>query len=90
MKPRLVLAAAFLSRDKMSDIVEHTSIVKNLFGLFQMLYFCLVLFTSHIDNPSQQFSAPFKAANSRQVQTCGIPFKDHRKKLQSQNWFIIV
>jgi len=49
-----------------------------------------VLFTSHIDKyyPCQQLAAPFKAANSRQVQTCNIPFTINTKKLQTGlHWF---
>ncbi len=46
-------------------------IVKICLAYLQILYFSLVLFTS--TDPSQQFSAPFKAGNSRQAQTCYIP-----------------
>jgi len=47
------------------------------------------LLTSHIDKywPCQQLSAPFKARNSRQVQTCYISHEYNTKKLQHFNWF---
>ncbi len=49
--------------------------VKNLFGLvfryfISALYYLRVIKTS--TDPSQQFSAPLKAGNSRQAQTCNI------------------
>jgi hypothetical protein len=42
------------------------------------------LLTSHIDKywPCQQLSAPFKAGNSRQVQTCYIPQEYNTKETQ--------
>jgi hypothetical protein len=55
--------------------------VKNLFCFFNLLFSTPVLLTS---NPSQQFSAPFKAGNSRQAQTCNIPYFVNTKKLQHE------
>ncbi len=40
--------------------------------------------------PCQQFSAPFKAGNSRQAQTCYIPQKYNTKETQFFNWFDLV
>ncbi len=58
------------------------NILKNVFG-FSILLFSFqccwqVLQTS--TDPSQQFSAPFKAGNSRQVQTCYKPQKYFTKE----------
>ncbi len=40
--------------------------------------------SSQVDktDPGRQFAAPFKVANSRQDQTCRIPFKNKIKKQQ--------
>jgi hypothetical protein len=38
-------------------------------------------------DPNLQFSASFKAANSRQVQACNISYMCNTKKLQYQNWY---
>ncbi len=51
------------------------AIVKNPFGLvfsyfISASYYLHVVLTS--TDPSQQFSAPFQAGNSRQAQTCNI------------------
>jgi len=51
-----------------------------------------VLLTSLIDKywHHQQFSAPFKAGNSRQVQTCNIPYIGNTKEITTWNWFTLV
>ncbi len=59
-----------------------TSIVKNMFG-FSILY-CTAFY---VDDKSYiqvmtQFSAPFKAGNSRQVQICYKPTIQTQRKLQ--------
>ncbi len=53
-------------------------IVKSMFG------FSVLLFTAFnvIDKSYRQFSAPFKAGNSRQVQTCYKPQNTTQRKLQ--------
>ena len=53
--------------------------------VFQASSYWQVLKTS--TDPCQQFSAPFKAGNSRQVQTCYISQEYNTKKLQDLNWF---
>jgi len=60
------------------------SIVKNMFGftislLFNLQCYWQVLQTS--TDPNQQCSAPFKAGNSRQVQTCYKPMVQWQRKL---------
>ncbi len=62
-----------------------TSIVKNMFGFtihywYNLQGYWQVLQTS--TDPDQQFSAPFKAGNSRQVQTCYKPTVQRQRKLQ--------
>ncbi len=59
------------------------NMVKNLFGLF--FRYCIlassylqVIQTSTV--PSQQFSAPFKAVNTTQAQTCNISYNGNTKK----------
>ncbi len=59
--------------------------MKNAFGFTILLLFNLqccwqVLQTS--TDPEQQFSAPFKAGNSRQVQICYKPTVQRQRKLQ--------
>jgi hypothetical protein len=67
----------------------HSNVVKNLFGLFSLLFSALVSFTSLTDKywPQSSILSFFKSANSRQVQTCNIPLKGNTKKLQYNNWF---
>ncbi len=62
-----------------------TFIMKNMFGFSILLFTAFncwwpILQTS--TDPSQQFSAPFKAGNSRQVQTCYKPQNETQRKLQ--------
>jgi len=59
---------------RLQNFVEYCSEKFCLAGssniVFQALGYSQVLYTS--TDPSQKFSAPFKAGNSRQVQTCYI------------------
>jgi hypothetical protein len=52
--------------------------MKNLFGLFSHLFSALEI--TNLTDPNQQFSASFRAANSRQVKTRNIPFKGNTKE----------
>jgi hypothetical protein len=74
-----------LKQKGMSFPAKNTIIVENTFG-FSILYwynlqcYWQVLQTS--TDPDQQFSAPFKAGNSRQVQTCYKSMVQRQRKLQ--------
>ncbi len=70
---------------KMIFIKNIICIVKNTFGFTILYWYSLhcywqVLQTS--TDPDRQFSAPFKAGNSRQVQTCYKPMVQTQRKLQ--------
>jgi len=46
------------------------------------------MFIVQATDPSQQFSAPFKSGNSRQVQICYISQEYNTKEATTLNWFI--
>ncbi len=70
--------------DKMSFSKIGSIIVKNLFGFFNRLISASKLVLYKSTDPSQQFSATFKAGYSRQVQTCSIPYIGNTRKLQHE------
>ena len=53
--------------------------------IFQASSWLQVIKTS--TDPYHKFSAPFKAGNSRQAQTCNILQKYNTKEIQLFNWF---
>ena len=65
------------------------NIMKNKLALylFYLASSCLHVLKTSTDH-SQQLSAPFKAGNSRQFQTCYISQEYNTKKLQHYNWLI--
>jgi hypothetical protein len=53
---------------------------ENMFG-FSILYLQRSMLLTSLTDPRQQFSAPFKAGNSRQAQTCYIPQNTTQRKI---------